>query len=680
MKRFRVLTICLITAFAFLGVKADSSGLFPWNMVTETAAAEEESTDEEEEKMECLPVTEETVLPAWEWQKNAVFPDWKGYVDDTLAMNSMVSFQFFHGQGMIWIRVSDETERFTMYVNGQRCDTSAVTAGIWSVDIAGAAVDGINTLQVSNIWPLGLEEAVEVFIPYPVVTDSPEDLEGIQPRTLQLISDIISSDIACGFSSAQLAVVKNGRLVYKNAWGKVNSFTPGGLPEADSPQVTNETLYDLASVTKMFSANYALQKLVTDGQLDISSPVVEILGKRFAEDTLDLVYAEAEDAPGLYTQKKWKRELTVQDLLKHQAGFPPGPAYNNPDYDMSLQAPGEPGSNLCYAASREQTLEAICKTPLLYEPGTRTVYSDIDYMLLCFVIETVTGQRLDEYMKETFYEPMGLDHVTFLPLENGFDADDCAATELNGNTRDGNVFFKGIRTKTLQGEVHDERAWYCMEGVSGHAGLFANASDLAKLAAVMLTGGYGQHRFFSRNVIDLFTAPKSSEYDQWGLGWWREGNDRRIWYFGSEAASNTVGHQGWTGTLVMIDPSRNLVVAYLTNKINSRITGEEDLNAFDGSCYTASTLGFVPQILSIGMDNRTAGGDGRPEITGQLLDLLADMAAESMKLIPEEADTDHPYVKNALSKIEVLRAWAGEAGNREYLDLADSLASALPPA
>ncbi len=159
-----------------------------------------------------------------------------------------------------------------------------------------------------------------------------------------------------------------------------------------------------------------------------------------------------------------------------------------------------------------------------------------------------------------------------------------------------------------------------------------------------------------------------------GLGWWREGDDKRVWYFGTQAPSDTIGHQGWTGTLVMIDPSRELVVAYLTNKINSPVLDPKvNLDAFTGKCYTASTLGFVAQILSIGMDTDT-------DISGQLLDLTADMAAESLKKIPEGANADHPYVMNALSKISVLRKWARSADNTEKLRFADTLAAALPQA
>ena len=114
----------------------------------------------------------------------------------------------------------------------------------------------------------------------------------------------------------------------------------------------------------------------------------------------------------------------------------------------------------------------------------------------------------------------------------------------------------------------------------------------------------------------------------------------------------------------MIDPSRELVVVYLTNKINSPVISETNLNSFAGNCFTASTLGFVPQLLSIGMD---AKGD----ISGQLLDLLADMAVESLGKIPEDAASDHPYVKNAVSKFELLKARAEAAGNDEYVALAE---------
>ena len=584
-----------------------------------------------------MALTSLAALPEADWQYTVQFPDWKGYVDDTLAMNSMFSFRFYHGQGTIYLEVAPGVTGFNLYVNGVKYDTAGVGEGLWTADIAGAAVDGVNTLQLTNLRPGGIEQAVTVYIPYPVVLPGDAAEAGIRPEALELISDIIEADIAQGFTSAQLAVVKNGRLVVQQAWGRVNSYNPDGSANPDAAPVTNDTLYDLASVTKMFSVGYAVQKLVSEGLLSVDTPVVELLGDAFAEETIDLTYAGVDNPPDIDTQKAWKRSLTLRDLLCHEAGFPAAPNYNDPDFDFASQQRGQPGSNgnIIYAADREATLQALFRTPLMYPPHSRTLYSDADYMLAGFIVEKVTGQRLDRYLAQNVYGPLGLDRVTFLPLENGFAPDDCAATELNGNTRDNNVSFPGVRTETLQGQVQDERAWYCMEGVSGHAGLFASATDLAKLASAMLTGGYGECRLFSRNVMDLFTAPKGVDYGQWGLGWWRQGDGQRPWYYGTQAAPGTVGHQGWTGTLVMIDPSRELVVVYLTNKINSPVLSASELNKFVGGCFTASTLGFVPQLLSIGMD-------GQGDISGQLLDLLADMAVESLGKIPEDADADHP--------------------------------------
>lgn len=596
-------------------------------------------------------------IPEGGWQREAVFPDWKGYVDDTLAMNSMVSFDGWRGQGYFYMALGEGVESLRLFVNGCEADVSGVTGGTCCrVDFSSVAKDGKNTIQVTEIMPKDLTEAVRVCIPYPVVLDGDLEDSGIAPEALQLIDDIISADVARGFPGAQLAIVRHGRLVYEHSWGVTNAYLPDGTPNADAAPVKADTLYDLASVTKMFAVNYALQKLLTEGRFALDDKVSDYIGARFYEDVIDLEY-EGGANPGVEVQKEWKASLTLRDLLCHHAGFPADMGYPKRYFDSAKMEYDPEVENVLYAgadgdaATKEATIEAICKTPLLYEPRTATKYSDIDYMLLGLIVESITGTDLDSYLKENFTGPMGLERVTFNPLKNGFSPEDCAATELNGNTRDGAVDFPGIRTRTLQGQVHDEKAWYCMGGVSGHAGLFANASDLAKLGSAMLTGGWGEHRFFSRNVMDLFTAPKSADFGQWGLGWWRNGDGQRPWYFGTEAGTDVIGHQGWTGTLVMIDPENDMVIAYLTNKINSPVTDKEaNPNRFDGNWFTASTLGFVPQILSIGLDG---GGD----VTAQIRSLVTDMANESRKLVPEGAAETHPAVRNAEGKAEVAEKW-----------------------
>lgn len=222
-----------------------------------------------------------------DWQAKPVFPDWKGYTDDTLAMNSMCSFTAYHDQGTLYVQVSDEVESFKLYVNANAVDTSQMTAGgLYPVDISSFARNGENTLQVSNIQPAGLKEAVTVYIPYPEVLEGTPEEEGIHPEALSLIEDLIETDIENGFTSAQLSVIRNGRLVYENAWGRTNSYLPDGTPCTDSAPVTTDTLFDLASVTKMFSVNYALQKLMTDGKVDLNAKISDFLGEEFVTETI----------------------------------------------------------------------------------------------------------------------------------------------------------------------------------------------------------------------------------------------------------------------------------------------------------------------------------------------------------------------------------------------------------
>ena len=449
------------------------------------------------------------------------------------------------------------------------------------------------------------------------------------------IDSIIRSDIAEGFTSAQLAVTVKGQLVFEKSRGLLNSYSNEGTRLFGGIPVTNDTLYDLASNTKMYSVNYALQYLATNGRIDLDSKIVDIIGSRFADDIAD------------ETSKEWKRSLTVRDVLRHQAGFPADPQYHNVH-----------AANILYAGSdssertKQNTLEMICGTPLIYEPGTETLYSDVDYMLLGFIIERITGKDLGSFLSDTFWKPMGLSHITYCPLENGFSVSDCAATELNGNTRGGAVSFDNIRTDTIQGQVHDEKAYYCMGGVSGHAGLFSNASDLARLASLMLDGTYNGKRYFSQDVIDTFISPRNETDDNWGLGWWRQGNMKRAKYFGTLSSQNTIGHQGWTGTLTMIDPDAQIVIVYLTNKINSPVTDRNAApNVFDGNYFTSATLGFVPELIYTAM---MSGSDtAYSNITAKIENILRERINDANAAAG--TDESHP-AKRAVRSIEnVLR-------------------------
>jgi CubicO group peptidase (beta-lactamase class C family) len=597
-------------------------------------------------------------LPSGDWQVDVTFPDWSGKQIAALAQNSMYSFTGYTGQGELYITPSAGVTSFTLFVNNREVDTSLMTAGAtWKVDISGIAKNGTNTVQLSNIEPSENGITVNMKAPYPVVIAGTPESVGISKDSLSMIDAIIQSDVDHGFPGAQLAVIKDGKMVFSKAWGHLDAYNPDNTAKTDSPLSTTDTLYDLASNTKMYSVAYAIQYLVTQGKIRVDDPIMAYIGPKFSEDTIDIHYSGHDD-PGLATQKQWKASLTIRDVMSHEAGFPPDPQYNRDKYDQTGHG-DKNAVNVLYCGAngvgdaRADTLESICKTPLLFKPRSKSLYSDVDYMLLCFVIEKVTGERLDAFLRETFWNPMGLTRITYCPLQSGYTMNDCAAEELNGNTRGGIVSFPGIRTATIQGEVHDEEAFYCMGGVSGHAGLFSSAEDLSKLASVMITGGYGSYRFFSRNVIDLFISPVSSDIANMGTGWWREGgNMETVRYFGTDSPSDTVGHQGWTGTMTMIDRKDNLVIVLLTNKINSPVT---DINVnpdmFDGNWYTTASLGFVSQILYQGIN---AGTDPKAADTA----LLKDMINEKKKAAAQAVTSGYTVTENTaiMKSVESLEA------------------------
>lgn len=600
---------------------------------------------------------------AGDWQIDAMFPDCQARLDDTLVMNNTLGFRAEPGQGMLYLTPRAGLAGFRLFVNGQELTLPPLGAGqTWQVDAGPWVHSGLNLLQVSGVAPRALGQALRVRIPWPEVRPMAAGAAPFAPRAMALVDQLIAAEVRHGFPGAQLAVVHQGRLAYEHAWGWVNAYAPDGAPLPDRRPVTCQTLFDLASNTKMYTVNYAMQHLITRGEASLAMRVADVLGPAFAEETIPIAY-EGWPASTLEENKAWKAALTVRDLMCHQAGFPADPRYDCDLFDQVHQRLDPRVRNpLCAgadgtAATRRRTLEMICRTPLMYAPGTHTLYSDVDYILLTFVVEKLTGRALDDFLRETFWEPLGLTRMAFNPLQNGFAPADCAATELRGNTRDGAVRFHGVRTHTLQGEVHDEKAACAMAGVSGHAGLFANAADLARLASVMLYGGYGRHTFFSRDVIDLFTAPKAAGAGNWGLGWFRSGDRQRPWYFGVLSPSQAVGHQGWTGTMTVIDPQRSLVVAYLTHKINTRVTDPaRDMNRFDGGWYTAASLGFVTQLIQ--MELAGVGEDG-------FLAAMQDMVSDKLRLVEQSGakDSRHPAVRSLYALMEVFAGACQRAGS-----------------
>lgn len=638
---------------------------------------------------------------SWGWQCELEFPDRQKEIDDTLVQNSLYTFDYFYGQGQLFVQVPECVKSFSLFVNHELVNYNLESGKSYKIDFSKLAKNGKNILQVSSVRFAEDENAkIKVYIPYPNLIPGDLQKEGFDPDVLALISEIIQSDVEHGFPNAQLAIAKNGRLVYQNAWGWLNSYDKFGnpLPIEDRTKITNDTLFDVASCTKALAANFALEYLISNNQLSLDDKVADILGKEFYTKTLNIKYTRGTKS-SFAQNKKWKSELTIRDLACHRGGFPACPAYYNPFFNSKTQGRDPENrklKNKLYSGSnadeqsRKKTYEAICKTPLMYEPRTKVLYSDVDYMILCFVVEKITGCPFDEFCRKTFWEPLELQRTAFYPLQNGFSKEDCAATELFGNTRGG--FWKDFtgRQETIQGEVHDEMAWYSMAGVSGHAGLFINAGDAVKLLQTMFYGGLGNAKFFSKDVIDTFFAPQTNKNPNWGIGWYRQGDGIRSWNFSQSASRNTVGHNGWTGTLIMLEPEQNLVLAYFTSKRNTPFSLENSSD-FEGLYFTAANYGFVPQLLL--EDSLNANGEdsnikksGENEKKRARLLLLEDMVHDKFRLVAEEkvkgelvTDANHPIVRAAYSILEVFIQRAIKDGSEEALALARNSLNYLVP-
>lgn len=464
-----------------------------------------------------------------------------------------------------------------IYVNGINVpidDVLRAENGTAQIDIAGYTQDGENTLLVVNITPDSSYINVKVLYPE-LMYREPKDI-GDKNADFTIVDKFINAEVEQGFPGAALIVVKEGKILKNTAYGTEMEWD--GFNKINDPEImTMDTMFDLASNTKMFAANLALMRLVSEGKINVSDLVSKYLDN--FEDGPDDPY-------------KGKSAIMLKDLLHHCAGFPSGVNYFDPEKAGDL-----------YSQDKETTIKMLSKTPLAYEPGTKTLYSDIDYMILGAVIEKVTGMLLDQYVENNIYKPLGLTHTVFNPLKKGFRPEDCAATERNGNTRDGLVSFPNIRTSVIRGQVHDENSFYSMGGVSGHAGLFSTTHDLAILSQLILNGGgYGGYELCDKDTLNQFIKP-SDDNSLYGLGWDRNADYQNSWKFGAYASDLAIGHTGWTGTVTCIDPKTDTTIILLTNKKNSPCPdGVFDTDAFETARY-GSIMTLVQEALLNTGDN-----------------------------------------------------------------------------
>jgi CubicO group peptidase (beta-lactamase class C family) len=330
-----------------------------------------------------------------------------------------------------------------------------------------------------------------------------------QDAQFQRAFDVLRSGIAeRAFPGASVAITHNGKLIAHKGLGH---FTY----DSGSPAVTAETVYDLASVTKVVATTAAGMLLYERGQLKLEQPLVELLPEFAGLDSK--------------INGPRRRQVTLRMLLAHSSGLPA--------YIKLFQT----------AHNKEELLQQALQVPLTTDPGSRAEYSDIGFILLGLALEKLAGP-LDQFCQAEIFAKLGLAHITFNPPLD--------QQPLIPPTEDDRTF----RHRLIQGEVNDENA-SVMGGVAGHAGCFSTVADVSIFAHCMLLGGTP---LFQRETQELFTRredfpPGTSR----ALGWDTPSQPSQS---GKYFSSRAYGHLGYTGTSLWIDPDRQLSVTLLTNR------------------------------------------------------------------------------------------------------------------
>ncbi len=323
--------------------------------------------------------------------------------------------------------------------------------------------------------------------------------------SLNLLQDGLS---ARAFPGASVALTLRGKLIVSKAVGR---FTY----DSDSPPVTPDTIYDLASLSKVIATTAMAMLLYERGELDLDAPVCVVLPE----------FAAAEGA----AHDRRRREITFRMLLLHSSGLPA--------YERLFER----------SRTREDLVRAALALPLTAEPGFRVKYSDIGFIILGLALERIAGEPLERFCQREIFGPLGMAHTCFCPPVS------CRAAIPP--TEDDRAF----RGRVIQGEVHDENAWV-MGGVAGHAGVFSTAHDVARFAAAMLSGG---HSILRPDTVELFTSAVEIGGTRHALGWDVPTPPSQA---GRRFSPRSFGHLGFTGTSLWIDPERQLSVILLTNR------------------------------------------------------------------------------------------------------------------
>jgi CubicO group peptidase (beta-lactamase class C family)/beta-glucosidase-like glycosyl hydrolase len=375
---------------------------------------------------------------------------------------------------------------------------------------------------------------------------SPEDV-GMSARTLEKIDAIAEEAIlSASTPGCHVLVARDGKIIYEKSYGH--------LTYEKQTRVTDSTIYDLASVTKVSSTLQAIMFLYDRGMLDLNKKASVYL-------------------PELKNSNK--KDFTVKDILTHQAGlwpFIPFYAYTMKDtaylpgyYSRtpSIEFPYMVADRLYAHSAMKDTLwnwsikgkirEKPARTPFDYK------YSDIGFYIMQHIAEKLLNQPIEDFVSQNLYEPLGAYTTGYLPLLK-FPVNRIAPTEND----------KAFRKALLIGTVHDPGA-AMQGGIAGHAGLFSTANDLAKLGQMMLQEGYyGGYQYYKPETVRLFSQQPYATNHR-GLGWAKSIQSEWNSPTSLFASPKTFGHTGYTGTCIWVDPEFNLLYIFLSNRVHPEV-------------------------------------------------------------------------------------------------------------
>ncbi len=364
--------------------------------------------------------------------------------------------------------------------------------------------------------------AVGPLEPTPLEPTPLEPTRRIGESVATSIDEIVTRGLADGeMAGAVVAVADGDGVLFAKAYGHRRS-------EPDPVPMTLDTLFDLASLTKPLATACSVMTLVERGKIDLDAAAADYLPE---------------------FGRSGKGAITVTDLLLHQGGLIPDNALG--DYDD--------GADVAW--------EKICGLGLRSPPGEKFAYTDVGFIVLGKLVERVSGQPLDEYARDVLYQPLGMPTTGFNPADELRQR--AAATERRGGA-------------WMAGEVHDPRA-YRLSGVAGHAGLFSTAADLIAMGQMLLgKGARDGVRVMRAETVEQMSKPREVSRGQRTLGW-----DNRSPYSrnrGDAFSDAAFGHGGFTGTVMWVDPVKDRVFVFLSNRLHP--DGKGTVNGLAGEIAT----------------------------------------------------------------------------------------------